>query len=96
MFDSWYDSCLSISIKRRFDILRRYSFTCRYCGRKAPAVPLHVDHAVSVSEGGTDDPSNLVVACADCNLGKGKDSIPLEIESSQMELFEYALRRAWR
>lgn len=55
----------------RFDVLRRDGYTCRYCGRSAPDVPVHVDHVIPRVEGGTDDPSNLVTACQDCNLGKG-------------------------
>jgi len=34
-------------------------------------VRLTVDHIVAVSRGGTDDESNLVAACFDCNIGKG-------------------------
>ena len=56
--------------KLRFEILKRDKFTCCYCGRKAPDVVLHVDHLVPVSKGGTNDPLNLITACADCNGGK--------------------------
>jgi hypothetical protein len=56
--------------RQRFLILRRDNFACRYCGRSAPDVVLHVDHKTPVSLGGTNDPNNLVTACADCNLGK--------------------------
>ena len=54
----------------RFEILRRDNFTCRYCGRSAPSVVLHVDHIFPRSKGGTNDPANLTTACADCNQGK--------------------------
>ena len=40
---------------------------CVYCG--APAA--HMDHLVPKAQGGTDDPANLVPACAKCNLTKG-------------------------
>lgn len=56
--------------RRRWAVLERDRFTCRYCGQFAPNVMLHVDHVVPVSEGGTDDLDNLVVACAACNQGK--------------------------
>ncbi len=62
--------------KERFSILRRDNFTCRYCGRAAPGVELHVDHIIPVAEGGQNDEENLVTACQDCNLGKG--AVPLE------------------
>lgn len=55
----------------RFSVFRRDRFTCRYCGRSAPAVVLHVEHVRPVAKGGTDDMENLVTSCADCNGGKG-------------------------
>lgn len=57
--------------KVRFEVLKRDRFTCQYCGRKAPDVVLHVDHIHPVADGGTDDMTNLVTACSECNLGKG-------------------------
>ena len=64
----------AISRRLRFEVLRRDRHTCRYCGATAPGVRLHVDHVIPVSLGGSDDPSNLVAACADCNGGKGSTS----------------------
>lgn len=64
---------INLSPKERFKILKRDNFTCRYCGRTAPAVKLHVDHVKPVSEGGTNARSNLIAACADCNFGKGAE-----------------------
>lgn len=60
-----------ISLSKRFSVLSRDGFACRYCGRKPPDVVLHVDHVTPVSSGGGNDPDNLVAACAECNLGKG-------------------------
>lgn len=60
-----------IGRRLRFAILRRDGFKCRYCGRPAPEVALHVDHVLPVVRGGTDEPDNLVTACPDCNHGKG-------------------------
>lgn len=64
-----------LSKKLRFEVFKRDSFTCVYCGRSAPDVVLHVDHIVPVSKGGTDDLTNLVTSCADCNLGKSNHEI---------------------
>lgn len=73
-----------LSKRTRFDVFKRDRFTCIYCGRKPPQVVLHVDHIVPVSEGGTDDPLNLVTSCQDCNLGKSNvplvSLLPLQIE----------------
>lgn len=55
----------------RFDVFRRDNFQCVYCGASSPDVTLHCDHRVAVANGGTNDMSNLVTACSDCNYGKG-------------------------
>lgn len=62
----------SMSAKKRFEVLRRDGFRCKYCGVTASESQLHVDHVIPVVAGGSDDLSNLVTACAGCNLGKGK------------------------
>lgn len=54
----------------RWQILERDKFTCQYCGRSAPSVPLEVDHIIPRADGGTDQPDNLVCACWSCNRGK--------------------------
>lgn len=59
----------------RFRVFERDAFTCRYCGRSAPAVMLEVDHAVSKANGGTDHFDNLVTSCFECNRGKRARSI---------------------
>nr|WLJ25466.1 MAG: HNH endonuclease [Corynebacterium phage HS01] len=59
-----------VSKALRFEILRRDNFRCHYCGSEAAQTDLHVDHVVPQSLGGTNDPSNLVTACAECNSGK--------------------------
>ncbi len=61
---------MALSRRLRFEILRRDQHTCRYCGGKAPDIPLTVDHVIPTALGGTDEPSNLVTACQPCNAGK--------------------------
>lgn len=65
---------MAVSKRLRYEILRRDSYTCRYCGRSAPEVPLRVDHVTPVALGGGDQPTNLVTSCHDCN--GGKSSVP--------------------
>jgi hypothetical protein len=59
-----------ISKKTRFEVFKRDSFTCQYCGRSAPDVVLHADHIQPVSKDGEDDVLNLITSCVDCNAGK--------------------------
>ena len=60
-----------ISKRVRFEVFKRDSFKCQYCGATAPEVVLHVDHIKALANGGTDDITNLVTSCDSCNLGKG-------------------------
>ena len=60
----------SLSKSIRFEVFKRDSFKCQYCGRSAPDVILEVDHIVPVSQGGKNDLLNLVTSCRDCNRGK--------------------------
>lgn len=69
---------MSLSKSLRFEIFKRDSFTCQYCGRQTPTAVLEVDHIIPKAEGGTDDPNNLITACRDCNRGKG--AVPLSIQ----------------
>lgn len=61
---------MAVSKRTRFEVLRRDGSTCQYCGATADQAPMTIDHVTPVSLGGTDDPSNLVTACRDCNAGK--------------------------
>lgn len=60
----------SLSKKIRFEVFKRDSFTCQYCGKSAPDVVLHVDHIIPVAEGGQNEILNLATSCFDCNMGK--------------------------
>lgn len=78
-----------LSKKIRFEVFKRDSFTCQYCGSKAPDVILEVDHIKPVKEGGDNDLMNLITSCFNCNRGKGKreikDSSVIEKQRRQIE-----------
>lgn len=61
----------SLSKSTRFEVFKRDSFSCQYCGKRSPDVVLHVDHIRPVSDGGSSDLMNLITSCQECNLGKG-------------------------
>jgi hypothetical protein len=67
---------MSVSTRTRFEVFKRDRFTCQYCGRKPPEALLHLDHIVATANGGSDDPTNLVTSCSECNLGKS--DVPLD------------------
>ena len=60
----------NLSKSVRFEVFKRDSFTCQYCGKSAPDVVLEVDHIIPVSKGGDNDISNLITSCFECNRGK--------------------------
>lgn len=49
---------------------------CYYCG-EFTGKKYSVDHVIPLSRGGSNDPSNLVIACPSCNSAK-KDRLPHE------------------
>lgn len=79
----------AISKKVRFEVFKRDSFRCQYCGSAAPDALLEIDHIKPVKEGGTNDIANLITACRDCNSGKGArlidDSSVIEKQRKQLE-----------
>ena len=78
----------NLTKKVRFEVFKRDSFKCVYCGSEAPDVVLEVDHILPVIEGGTNDMHNLVTSCFDCDRGKGKRKIndETELKKSNVEL----------
>lgn len=63
----------NLSASIRSEIYERDRGLCRYCGTADG--PFHVDHVVPVIKGGSDDVSNLALACQGCNLSKGSKTL---------------------
>lgn len=87
----------TISKKLRFEVFKRDSFTCQYCGGQAPDIILEVDHINPVANGGDNDILNLITSCKDCNRGKGaktlSDNSVIEKQKAQLaELNEKRLQ----
>lgn len=87
-----------LSSRLRFEVLRRDDFTCNYCGARGPeGAQLTVDHVIPAALGGSDEPTNLVTACFDCNAGKGStnlDSTQVAEISDEARAYAAALDRA--
>jgi 5-methylcytosine-specific restriction endonuclease McrA len=54
-------------------LLEKWGRKCAYCG--TDNIPLQIDHIVPKSTGGSDRVSNLTLACAKCNQGKGSQPV---------------------
>ena len=59
----------AITADTRVEVIRKSEYRCGYCG-KADG-PFDVDHIIPVSQGGSNDPTNLIAACWPCNRSKG-------------------------
>jgi hypothetical protein len=78
--------------KLRFEVFKRDSFTCQYCGRKAPDVVLEMDHINPIRNGGETILLNLITSCFDCNRGKRgnllTDKSVLEKKHNELSLMQ--------
>jgi len=79
----------------RFEVFKRDSFKCQYCGSEAPSVLLHIDHIHPVAAGGDNDITNLITSCQECNLGKRDRQLSdkSRIQKSKNQLNELQKRR---
>jgi hypothetical protein len=59
-------NAFEISKNMRSRVLKRDSYSCRLCGKKAPDVTLDVIHIVPVSDGGRSIAKNLITLCEEC------------------------------
>ncbi len=59
-----------ISLKNRYEVMRRDNFRCALCGQGAKETKLVIDHIIPVTRGGNNDTSNLRTTCSACNHGK--------------------------
>lgn len=84
-----------ISKKIRFEVFKRDSFTCQYCGKSAPSAVLEVDHIKPVSKDGEEDITNLITSCFDCNRGKSDRELSDDtvIVKRKAQLDELQIRR---
>jgi 5-methylcytosine-specific restriction endonuclease McrA len=60
--------------EKRLAIYLRDDMCCAYCGtnlKNAKPEEIGLDHLVCSSEGGSNEPSNLVTACRKCNSSRG-------------------------
>lgn len=67
-------SSLSKNVRKRrvrLKILAAQDGRCFYCTAKLSNTKSTTDHVIPISKGGTNEQSNMVVACKPCNNAKG-------------------------
>jgi hypothetical protein len=79
-------------------VRRRAGERCEYCHLPQAAVPFapfHIEHIVARQHGGSDDPSNLALACDRCNLHKGPNLAAIDPESGTVTVLFHPRRDSW-
>ena len=76
-----------ISKSIRHEVFLRDDYKCCECGATKENTSLHIDHIVSVSQGGSDEMSNLQTLCEQCNLSKSSRSWKSKPHSNLAEFF---------
>lgn len=91
--------------KTRFEVFKRDSFKCQYCGASAPEAILVVDHIDPISKDGADEMTNYITACQPCNAGKSDrkldDNTTLQKQKAQLDELnerrtQLEMMMAWR
>ncbi len=65
----------TLSLRKRFFVMKRDGFVCVRCGAHGHGVRLEVNHHVPFAKGGTDALDNLETLCFDCNRGQRDDLV---------------------
>ena len=71
---------------------------CEYCRlpqAAAPAFTFHVEHIRARQHGGDDVPSNLALACPDCNRHKGPNLSAIDPETRAVVSLFHPLEHLW-
>ena len=71
----------------------RYEY-CRL-PEDAVDVPFHVEHIIARQHGGSDDPSNLCLACDRCNLHKGPNLNSIDPDTGRSVPLFHPRQQKW-
>jgi 5-methylcytosine-specific restriction endonuclease McrA len=80
-----------VTAATRAHVRERAAYRCEYCRLHqddSPLASLHIEHIRPRKHGGTDDETNLCLACIDCNLRKGSNLTGIDpLTDAVTELF---------
>lgn len=67
-------------------VYRRAGDCCEYCqtGEYNTGQPMHIEHIMPASAGGSDSPDNLCLSCITCNLSKATATAAPDPETDQI------------
>lgn len=79
-------------------VRQRADYRCEYCQthqEDSPLAALHIEHIRPLKHGGTDDASNLCLACIDCNLHKGPNLTGIDPLTDEVTLLFHPRQQRW-
>lgn len=79
-------------------VRRRAADRCEYCQLHqddSPLAALHIEHIRPRKHGGTDDESNLCLACIDCNLRKGPNLTGIDPQTGAVTPLFHPRQQKW-
>lgn len=85
------------SAEIRDRVRHRAGYKCEYCLLSEHNSPhaFHLEHIIARQHGGSDDPSNLALACHRCNLQKGPNLTGIDPESGRVVLLFHPRTDIW-
>ena len=81
----------------REGIRQRASHRCEYCRtpEEFSLATFHIEHIIARQHGGSDDDSNLALACPDCNFLKGPNIASFDPDTQKMERLFHPRTDVW-
>ena len=78
-------------------VRQRAALRCEYCRvpEELSALRFHVEHIIARQHGGTDDESNLALACPDCNWHKGTNLTSIDPETGLLTALFHPRQHSW-
>ena len=79
-------------------VRQRADHRCEYCQihqEDSPLAALYIEHIRPIKHGGTDDDSNLCLACIDCNLHKGPNQTGFDPLSDAVTPLFHPRQQLW-
>ena len=79
-------------------VRQRAEHRCEYCQTRqedSPLAALHIEHIRPLKHGGSDDESNLCLACIDCNLHKGSNLTGIDPLTNAVTLLFHPRKQQW-
>jgi hypothetical protein len=79
-------------------VRQRAGNRCEYCGilqEQMSAAAFHVDHIIPKQHGGSDDSSNLALACYHCNLRKGPNLTGIDPDTGALVSLFHPRQMRW-